>query len=116
RRYSKAGFARGCEQYRLVSTTAKGTLSKRALDVLNRATEIKSEIDFCGEDGSLPKEMRHFVGWLGDHLRSELQREAWEEPEVVMDGGGVRPLPVFPEMAVAQCRIRSVLLLVAQSV
>jgi len=68
---------------------AKGILSKRALDTLNRANEIKNEIDFCGEDGGLPKEMRHFAEWLGDHLRSELQREAWAEPEVVMDEEGV---------------------------
>jgi hypothetical protein len=37
---------------------AKGNLSKRALDILNRASEVKSAIDFCGEDGGLPKEMR----------------------------------------------------------
>jgi hypothetical protein len=68
---------------------AKGNLSKRALDVLNRAREVKSEIDFCGEDGGLQKEMYHFAEWLGDHLRSELQREAWDEPELVMDEDGV---------------------------
>ncbi len=68
---------------------AKGILSKRALDMLNRASEIKSAIDFCSEDGGLPKEVRHFMGWLGDHLRSELQREAWEEPYVETLEGGV---------------------------
>jgi hypothetical protein len=68
---------------------AKGNLSKRALDTLNRAGEVKSLVDFCGEDGGLPKEMRQFMGWLGDHLRSELQREAWEEPDVDMDEDGV---------------------------
>lgn len=68
---------------------AKGILSKRALGMLNRASEIKGDIDFCAEDGGLPKEMRHFMGWLGDHLRSELQREAWEEPDVVIAEDGV---------------------------
>jgi hypothetical protein len=63
---------------------AKGNLSKRALDALNRASEVKSMIDFCGEDGGLPKEMRQFMGWLGDHLRSELQRKAWEEPDMAV--------------------------------
>ena len=29
---------------------AKGIMGKRALDMLNRASEIKSEIEFCGED------------------------------------------------------------------
>jgi hypothetical protein len=48
---------------------AKGILSKRVLDVLSHATEIKSEIDFCDEDGGLQKEMYHFAEWLGDHLR-----------------------------------------------
>jgi hypothetical protein len=57
--------------------------------VLNRAAEIKSEIDFCNEDGALQNEMYHFAEWLGDHLRSELQREAWEEPQLVMDEDGV---------------------------
>ena len=65
-----------------MSSVSKGSLSKRTLDILNRASEIKSEIDFCGEDGDLPKEMHHFMGWLGDYLRSELQREAWEDPYV----------------------------------
>ena len=64
-------------------------LGNKALDVLNRAVEIKSEIDFCGEDGGLQKEMYHLAEWLGDHLRSELQREAWEEPELDMDEDGV---------------------------
>ena len=68
---------------------AKGILSKRALDVLNRAKEVKSEINFCGEDGGLRKEMCHFMGWLGDHLRSELQREGWEQPDVMMSEDGV---------------------------
>jgi hypothetical protein len=68
---------------------AKGILSKRALDMLNRATEIKNEIEFCGEGGGLSKEMCHFMGWLGDHLRSQLQRESWEEPDVVMAEDGV---------------------------
>ena len=68
---------------------AKGTLSKRVLDVLNHAAEIKSEIEFCDEGGGLQKEMYHFAEWLGDHLRSELQREAWEEPELGMDEDGV---------------------------
>jgi hypothetical protein len=71
----------------MVLSMAIGILSKRALDMLNPAGEIKSEIDFCGEDGGLPKEMRHFMGWVGDHLRSELQREAWEEPEVIAEDG-----------------------------
>ena len=53
-------------------------LSKRALDILNRASEIQNEIEFCGEDGGLTKEMRQFMGWLGDHLRAELRRESWE--------------------------------------
>lgn len=73
----------------MVLSMATGILSKRALDMLNRAGEIKSEINFCGEDGGLPKEMRHFMEWVGDHLRSELQREAWEEPEVIAEDGGV---------------------------
>src|SRR5579863_10469363 len=68
---------------------AKGILSKRALDMLNRAGEIRGDFDFCGEDGGLPKEMRQFMGWLGDYLRSELQREAWEEPYVELTEGGV---------------------------
>lgn len=67
---------------------AKGILSKRALDVLNRASEIKSDIDYCGENGSLPKEKVHFMVWLGDHLRFELQREDWEEP-IDADGDAV---------------------------
>jgi hypothetical protein len=50
---------------------------------------VKSEIDFCAEDGGLQKEMHHFAEWLGDHLRAELQRETWSEPELVMDGEGV---------------------------
>jgi hypothetical protein len=54
---------------------AKGNLSKRALDMLNRAGEIKSNFDFCGADGGLQKEMRQFMGWLGDYLRAELRRE-----------------------------------------
>ncbi len=33
--------------------------------------------------------MHHFAEWLGDHLRFELQREAWEAPELVMDEDGV---------------------------
>jgi hypothetical protein len=61
--------------YRIVPSIAKGILSKRALYMFNRASEIKSEFDFCGDGGGLPKEMRHFMEWLGDHLRSELQRE-----------------------------------------
>jgi hypothetical protein len=66
------------EQRRIVSSTPKGILSERPLDVLNGAREIRSEVDFCGEDGGLPREMCHFVGWLGDHLRSEVQqRECW---------------------------------------
>jgi hypothetical protein len=39
--------------------------------------------------GGLQKEMHHFAEWLGDHLRFELQREAWEAPELVMDEDGV---------------------------
>jgi hypothetical protein len=35
------------------------------------------------------------MGWLGDHLRSELQREAWEEPHVAMDEHGVS-LDLYP--------------------
>ena len=68
---------------------AKVKLSKRALNVLNRASEVKSEIDFCGKDGGLQKEMYHFAEWLGDYLRSELQRDTWEEPELEMDADGV---------------------------
>ena len=68
---------------------AKGIPSKRALDVLNRASEVKSEIDFCGEDGGLQKVMYRFAEWLGDHLRLELQREAWEDPVLEMDAEGV---------------------------
>ena len=68
---------------------AKGNLSKRALDVLNRASQVKSEIDYCDVGGGLQKEMHHFAEWLGDHLRSELQREAWAEPELEMDEDGV---------------------------
>ncbi|MGA8030561.1 MAG: hypothetical protein WB992_25740 [Bryobacteraceae bacterium] len=68
---------------------AKGPLSKRALDALNRASEIKGEIDFCGKDGRLPIEMHHFMGWLGDHLRSELHRDDWEEPYVTNAEDGV---------------------------
>jgi hypothetical protein len=87
----------------MVPPMAKGNLSKRALDVLNRAGEVKSTIDFCSEDGGLPKEMRQFMGWLGDHLRADLQRDAWEEPDVVMDEEGVSLyLPVFAHMAVAR--------------
>jgi hypothetical protein len=67
---------------------AKGTLSKRALDILNRASEIKNDIDFYGKAGVLPKEMHHFMGWLGDHLRLELQREGWDEPHVETWGNG----------------------------
>jgi hypothetical protein len=70
-----------------------GVLSKRALDILNRAGEIKSEIDFCR--GGLAKEMRHFMGWLGEHLRAELQLEAWEDPEVRAEEGSVG-LYLFP--------------------
>jgi hypothetical protein len=33
--------------------------------------------------------MYHFAEWLGDHARSELQRDAWEEPELEMDEDGV---------------------------
>jgi hypothetical protein len=75
----------------VVPSTAKGILSNRALDILNRASEIKSEIDFCGKDGGLPKEKRRFMEWLGDHLRFELQREEWEEPyvETTEDGVGL---------------------------
>lgn len=62
----------------------RGILSKRALEMLNRAGEIKSAIEFCGEDGGLATEMRRFLGWLGDQLRFELQREVWEEPDVEM--------------------------------
>ena len=76
-------------QNSIVPSTAKGILSNRALDILNRAGEIKSEFDFCGEDGDLREELRHFMGWLGDYLRSELQREAWEEPCVDADEDGV---------------------------
>lgn len=79
----------GQEQRRIVLSMANGNLSKRGLDVLNRASEMKSDFDFCGEDGDLPKEMRRFMGWLGDYLRSELQREAWEEPLVDADEDGV---------------------------
>src|ERR1035441_43532 len=61
----------GQEQRRIVLSMANGNLSKRGLDVLNRASEMKSDFDFCGEDGDLPKEMRRFMGWLGDYLRSE---------------------------------------------
>ncbi len=68
---------------------AEGILSKRALDMLNRASEIRSEIEFCGEDGGLPKEMRHFMARLGEHLRSKLQREAWEDPQVEPSEEGV---------------------------
>jgi len=49
---------------------------------------VKSEIDFRDEGGGLQKEMHHFAEWLGDHLRSELQREAWAEPELVMATAG----------------------------
>ena len=78
-------------QNTIVPSTAKGILSNRALDILNRAGEIKSEIDFCGEDGGLPEEKRRFMEWLGDHLRFELQREEWEEPyvETTEDGVGL---------------------------
>ena len=68
---------------------AKGILTKRALDTLNRASEIKADIDFCGEEGGLAKGFRRFMGWLGDYLRSELQREDWEEPDVDADSEGV---------------------------
>jgi len=37
---------------------SKRNLGKRALDVLNRVSEIKDDTDFCGEDGGLQKEMR----------------------------------------------------------
>jgi hypothetical protein len=67
----------------------QGILSKRANDVLNRAAAIKSEIDFCGEEGGLASEMYHFAEWLGDHLRAELQREAWQEPELFIGEDGV---------------------------
>jgi hypothetical protein len=66
-----------------------GTFSKRALDVLNRASEVRNEIDFCSEDGGLQKEIYHFVEWLGDHLRSELRREAWEEPDLDQSEDGI---------------------------
>ena len=74
----------------------KGILGKRALDLLNRASEVRSEIDFCDEGGGLQKEggglqkeMYHFVEWMGDQLRYELQREAWAEPMLGMDEDGV---------------------------
>lgn len=76
-------------QNTIVPSTAKGILSNRALDILNRASEIKSEIDFCSQGGGLHKEIRNFMEWLGDHLRSELQREDWEEPRVRTDEDGV---------------------------
>lgn len=57
-------------------------LSKRALDMLNRTSEIKRIVDFCGEDGGMVGELRQFLTWLGEHVRSELSREAWEEPEL----------------------------------
>lgn len=72
-----------------VPSMAEGILSKRALDTLNRASEIKSEIDFCGEDGGLQKEIYHFMEWLGDYLRAELRRGEWADPEVVPLEGGV---------------------------
>lgn len=50
---------------------ANGILGKRAPDVLNPASEVKAEIDFCSEDGEWQKETYHFAEWLGDHLRSE---------------------------------------------
>src|SRR2546421_501316 len=68
---------------------AEGILSKRALDILNRASEIKSDFDYCSENGGLPKEKVHFMEWLGDYLRSELQREDWEMPDVRTDDDGV---------------------------
>lgn len=74
---------------RIRPMVAKGILSKRALDMLNRASEIKGDLDFCGQDGGLQKEMRQFMGWLGDYLRSELQREAWDAPEVEETEDGV---------------------------
>ncbi len=73
----------------LVPTMTNINLSRRALDVLNRAAEIKSENDFCGEDGGLSKEMRGFAEWLGDCLREELQRETWAEPCVDAYEGGI---------------------------
>lgn len=61
-------------------------LSKTTLDMLNRTSEVKFIVDFCGEDGGMVSELRQFMGWLGEHLRSELSVEAWEDPESDADG------------------------------
>ena len=70
-------------QNTILPSMAKGILSNRALDILNRASQINSEIDFCSQGGGLNRKMRNFMEWLGDHLRSELQREAKAETERV---------------------------------
>jgi hypothetical protein len=71
-------------------------LSKQALDGLNSAAEIKRIVDFCSEGGPMTGELYQFMGWLGEHLRSELSREAWEEPELELaDSDGV-VLYLFP--------------------
>ncbi len=71
-------------------------LSKRALDVLNRTSEVGGIVNFCGEDGGMVGELRRFMGWLGEHLRSELSREAWEEAEVQVVEGDYVILYLFP--------------------
>ena len=63
------------------------TLSRLALDILNRSSEIKSDTEFYGETGGLSNEIRQFMGWLSYHLRSELQREGWEGPVWVHESG-----------------------------
>jgi hypothetical protein len=65
---------------------ATGILTDRMLDVLNRASEIQRDIEFCRGGGH--KEMRYFMDWLGNHVRSELGRENWDEPEVGADQSG----------------------------
>jgi hypothetical protein len=82
---------------------AKGNLSKRALDILNRASEIKRAIDFCGEDGDLPNEMWRFMEWVGDHVRSELQREEWAEPELDTDDSGTSLCLFSPKWQLPDC-------------
>lgn len=80
---------------------ARNILGRRALDLMNRASEMKVEIDFCAEGGGLQREMYHFAEWLGDHFRSELQRESWEEPEVERDAAGVTLYLYSPLWAVS---------------
>ena len=83
------GWRHKSKRHRIVCTMARKLFSRRVLDVLNRASEIKADIDFCDEGGGLQEEMHHFTEWLGDHLRTDFERDNWEEPDIETDGEGV---------------------------